>query len=101
MYEVIIEFKHDIAEEILQELTEVIAAAFDNIGGCIRNSHTASPYRFEFSGDEDGFECLQLGLLILEDNKLFWDNVDIWKWIDHDDDSESCDVKEEFSKVVW
>lgn len=100
MYKVIIELKKDISDETLKELTEIINKAFDNRGGKVVGTETSSPYCFEFSGGEDMFGCLQLGLLILKDIKIFWDNVDVWKWIDEDDVDECCNVKEEFAEFV-
>lgn len=100
MYKVIIELKKDISEDVLKKLTEIINAAFDNRGGKVPNANTASPYRFEFVGDEDMFGCMQLGLLTLKDNKAFWDNVVVWEWVDEDEPEESCNVIKEFREFV-
>lgn len=100
MYKVIIELKKDISEDVLKKLTEIINAAFDNRGGRVSDSCADSLYRFEFVGGEEFFGCMQLGLLILKDNKLFWNSTDVWQWIDEDDESECCDVKVEFAEFV-
>lgn len=100
MYKVIIELNRNITDEELKTLTEIITNAFDNCDGKVQKSQATSPYEFLFEGDEDKFGCLQIGLLNLSDVKLFWDNADVWKWIDEEDESENCNVKDEFADFV-
>ncbi|MBO7254578.1 MAG: hypothetical protein J6V36_04670 [Clostridia bacterium] len=91
MYKVIIEIKKDISDETLYELTTIINNAFDNRGGKVVGTKTNSPYCFEFSGDEDKYECLDSSADILKEYKLFWDNVIVWKW-EEDEESECHDL---------
>lgn len=99
MYKVIIELKKDISDGTLKELTEIINKAFDNRGGKVVGTETDSPYCFEFSGGEDKYGCLDLGTVILSEQKLFWDNVSVWEWED-EDENENCDIIKEFSIPV-
>ena len=99
MYKVIIELKNNISEKMLKELTKIINGAFENRGGKIFDSDTASLYRFEFVGDYPMYGCLDLGTVILRENELFWNNVSVWEWMDEDPD-ESCDIIKEFSIPV-
>lgn len=98
MYKVIIELNRNITDEELKKLTEIITNAFDNRGGCVKNTSTEK-YHFLFEGDEKDYGCLDLGTIILKDEKLFWYNTVLWKWED-EDPSENCDIFEEFSKPV-
>ena len=43
---------------------------------------------------------MEIGLLKLKREKIFWKYVNTWKWIDEYEPDESCDVIEEFSKIV-
>ncbi len=96
MYKVIIELKKDISDGMLKELTEIINKAFDNCGGKVVGTETNSPYCFEFSGGEDKWGCLDLSVVILSEQKLFWNNVAVWKW-EEADEFECCDLIELYS----
>ena len=64
-YRVIIKLKKDISDETLKEITTAINNAFDNRGGKVVGAKTNSPYCFEFSGGEDVFCCMELGLIVI------------------------------------
>jgi|GEM_PF-258231 len=91
MYKVIIELKKDISDETLKELTTIINKAFDNRDGKVVGTKTNSPYCFEFSGDQDKYNCLDLSVGNLKKIELFWENVGIWRW-EEDDERKSRDL---------
>lgn len=57
-------------EEVLKSLSIVAEHAFDNRVGRVQNVSDI-PYLLVFQGDEDDYECLNLGMLNLWDNKDF------------------------------
>lgn len=99
MYRTVIELKKDVEENTLQQLKSIIENAFSNREGTVVNISN-KPFCFEFAGGEKEHGCLEIGLLNLKREKLFWQYVNTWKWIDEYEPDESCDVIEEFSKIV-
>lgn len=98
MYSTVIELKNNIAGDILNRLKKNIESAFENIGGKVIN-RSEDPFRFEFTGGEEAYACLDLGLLKLKREQEFRASVDKWEWID-EDPAECCDIIEVFSEPV-
>ena len=66
----------------------------------VKNSSN-DPYRFIFKGGEDKFGCLEVGMLELEDEYDFLDQVDSWNWVDDDDPKENCDILKVLAMPVY
>ncbi len=76
MHKIIIELKKDISDEALGELTSAINGALGKRSLNIIKTETNSPYRFEFKADDMQFRFVQIELLQLKQNRLFFDNVE-------------------------
>lgn len=92
MYSSIIEINRNVPGETLMSLHKVAENAFSNRAGSVRNS-SSDPYRLVFKGNEDMFGCLEVGMLELEDKHDFLRQVHSWRWIDDEDPSENCDIR--------
>lgn len=85
IYKIIIQLKENISHNLLNELTTIINDAYDNRASKIERSSFNSPYDFVYTGNgELAFQCLTLGVVNLSRNKLFLNNVSVWKWIEYD-----------------
>ncbi|MDE6887826.1 MAG: hypothetical protein K2P45_04170 [Eubacterium sp.] len=100
MYHSIIEIKKNVPSEMLANLRTVAENAFSNRAGSVKNSSN-DPYRFIFKGGEDKFGCLEVGMLELEDEYDFLDQVDSWNWVDDDDPKENCDILKVLAMPVY
>ena len=100
MYSSIIEIKKNVSSETLANLRIVAENAFSNRAGSVKNSSN-DPYRFIFKGGEDKFACLEVGMLELEDEYDFLNQVDSWHWVDHDDPKENCDILKVLAMPVY
>lgn len=98
MYSTIIELKNNIEKDVLERLKKNIESAFENRCGKVINT-SEDPYRFEFTGGEEAYACLDLGVLKLKRDQEFRAAVDKWEWID-EDPAECCDMIEIFSESV-
>lgn len=98
MYSTIIELRNNVVGDGLKRLKRRIESAFENRGGKVMN-RSNDPYRFEFTGSEEDYACLDLGLLKLKRDQEFRAAVDKWEWID-EDPAECCDMKEVFAEPV-
>lgn len=100
MYSSIIEIKKSVPGEMLAVLRKVAEDAFSNRAGSVKNT-SRDPYRLVFCGGEDEFGCLEVGMLELEDEHDFLNQVDSWHWIDEDDPSENCDILQVLAMPVY
>lgn len=64
MYSTIIKLKHGISDNKFQRLDSTIQSAFSNRAGTVVNS-SIEPYHYKFTGDDNDYACLEIGLLIL------------------------------------
>ena len=71
MYKNVIQSRKDVPEEVLKSLSMIAEQAFSD-----------DPYMFVFQGGEEAYECLNLGMLNLWDNKDFVACVQSRDWID-------------------
>ena len=99
MYKNVIQIRKDVPEEVLKSLSMIAEQAFDNRVGRVQNVSDDS-YKLVFQGGEEAYECLNLGMLNLWDNKDFVACVQSWDWIDEYEPDESCDVIKELSIPV-
>lgn len=100
MYSSIIEIKKTVPDATLVKLRKVAEKAFSNRAGSVENTST-SPYRFVFRGGEDKFGCLEVGMLELEDQHDFLEQIHSWHWIDDDDPGENCDILKVLAMPVY
>ena len=61
MYSSIIEIKKTVPSESLVRLRKIAEKAFSNRAGSVENSSN-NPYELVFSGGEDKFGCLEVGM---------------------------------------
>ena len=99
MYKNVIKIRKDVPEEVLKSLSMIAEHAFDNRVGRVQNV-SDDPYKLVFQGGEEAYECLNLGMLNLWDNKNFVACVQSWDWIDEYEPDENCDVIKELSIPV-
>lgn len=99
MYKSVIYIREDVPKDLLNKLSEMADRAFDNRVGKAANI-SEDPYCFSFTGGEDLFGCLELGMLELEEQKDFLACVEAWKWIDEDNPGENSDILAEMMTSV-
>ena len=98
MYKAIIEINNNVNADVLIATKKIIESAFDNRLGQVKNS-SLEPYCLIFSGDENKYGCLEVGLFALKKHTDVLKNIVSLKWIDKEP-SESCDMLEVFSKNI-
>ena len=99
MYETTIKLKDNINHDDYRILKQDIEKAFSNrIGTIINSSNETNVFRFK--GDENSFPILDIGLINLKRNTLFWKWVSEWNWIDDEDISENCNLVDVFTKPL-
>ena len=98
MYSSIIEIKKTVPSESLVRLRKIAEKAFSNRAGSVENSSN-NPYELVFSGGEDKFGCLEVGMLEREHDVL--NQIASWRWIDEDDPSENCDILKVLASPVY
>ena len=98
MYSTIIEIKSSITDDMLNKLHYIVESAFSNRAGSVKNSSN-EPHLFIFTGGENDYGCLEVGMLTLKRVETFLNCVKSWKWIDEDPD-ECCDVLKVFATPV-
>lgn len=54
-----------------------------------------------FSGGEDKFGCLEVGMLELKREHDVLNQIASWRWIDEDDPSENCDILKVLASPVY
>lgn len=99
MYRVIIELRPELAGAELREIRSAIETSFRNRAGNVSDSG-AGGHQLIFSGNEDVFGCLQLGILALDELPAFHAAALIFRWVDPDPD-ESCDLLTELAAPVY
>lgn len=100
MYSSIIEIKKNVPGETLADLRKVAEKAFSNRAGSVENS-SSDPYTFLFRGGEDQFGCLEVGMLELEDQQDFLEQIHSWHWVDDEDPGENCDILKVLAMPVY
>ena len=98
MYKAIIEINNNVSDDVLIATKNIIESAFDNRLGKVKNS-SLEPYRLIFTGDENKYGCLEVGLFALKKHTDVLKNISSLQWIDKEP-SESCDMLEVFSKSI-
>ena len=99
MYKSVIYIREDVPKDLLNKLSEMADRAFDNRVGKAANISEDS-HCFSFTGGEELFGCLELGMLELEEQKDFLACVEAWKWIDEDNPGENSDILAEMMTPV-
>ena len=99
MIKVVIDIRKNVPLKKIKELERISNDAFHNRAGTVENS-SGIPYRFLYSGDENMFCCLQLGMLELEDKTDFLSYVEAWTWIDDEDPQENTDILAEIQTPI-
>ena len=99
MIKVVIDICKNVPLKKIKELERISNDAFHNRAGTVENS-SGIPYRFLYSGDENMFCCLQLGMLELEDKTDFLSYVEAWTWIDDEDPQENTDILAEIQTPI-
>ena len=99
MNKVVIDIRKNVPLKKIKELERISNDAFHNRAGTVENS-SGIPYRFLYSGDENMFCCLQLGVLELEDKTDFLSYVEAWTWIDDEDPQENTDILAEIQTPI-
>lgn len=100
MYSSIIEIKKNVPDETLADLRKVAEKAFSNRAGSVENS-SSDPYTFLFRGGEDQFGCLEVGMLELEDQHDFLEQIHSWHWVDDEEPGENCDILKVLAMPVY
>ncbi len=98
MYKEIIEFKEGIDIVKLEELKKIIIDAHDNYSGKVPIIEEKVG-KYIFAGEDDDFGVLTLGYLELTKQKLFRDNVKIWRWEDTDEPYENHSILDAIEEV--
>ena len=99
MNKVVIDIRKNVPLKKIKELERISNDAFHNRAGTVENS-SGIPYRFLYSGDENMFCCLQLGMLELEDKTDFLSYVEACTWIDDEDPQENTDILAEIQTPI-
>lgn len=99
MYSTVIDIKKSIKGDALMQMRLTAEKAFSNRAGSVKNS-SKEPYQLIFKGGEKDYGCLDLGVAELGFTEGFLGQVDTWKWIDHEEPDESCDVLEVYRETV-
>lgn len=100
MYSSIIEIKKNVPSETLVNLRKIAERAFSNRAGSVENT-SSNPYRFVFKGGEDKLGCLEVGMLELEDQHDFLEQIHSWRWVDDDEPGENCDILKVLAMPVY
>lgn len=100
MYSSIIEIKKTVPSEFLVRLRKIAEKAFSNRAGSVENSSN-NPYELVFSGGEDKFGCLEVGMLELKREHDVLNQIASWRWIDEDDPGENCDILKVLAAPVY
>lgn len=104
MYRTIIEFKHDISGEKLEELKELTDKAFINRAGSMFNKSDGK-YTMIFEGDsEKDWSCIGLAVInlareLLEKGIKYIKYVDKWENEYDDEPEENHSVKDTYIKI--
>lgn len=99
MYSTVIDIKKTVTGDALAQLRQAAEKAFSNRAGSVKNS-SREPYRLVFKGGEEDYGCLDLGVAELGFREGFLGQIASWKWIDHEEPDESCDVLEVYAEPV-
>ena len=96
LYQSILKLNDDVSDELLDELTPIIEAAFVNRAGCVKNI-SSTPREFVFQGCRDEVSCMDLAMFALRDTPGFLSYVKSWDWLD-EDPPECCSILDVFAR---
>lgn len=98
MYKTIIEFKENVAPEVLEILKSDVALAFQNRLGTIVGKEADNKIIYEIESKNDLFLCLHTANINLYKNKKFVECVKTFEYVDTKNKFECADLLETYSK---